>query len=532
MAQRSLLTAALLSAGLIIAPALGVPASHAAHPAATPADTLFVAYSESPVDLDPATSYDSQAASVLRGEYEGLVRLRGSSTTDIQGALAQSWTASSDHRVYTFHLRHAVTFHDGTPFTADAVQRSYTRELTLNQGPAFIIGQFVSPKGIKVLDAYTVQFTLNAPSTVFLQAMTSQWGTNIISPTAIKLHPKDLHTWLQSHDAGTGPYMLSSLVPGQRYTLVRYPRYWRGWSGKHVSRILLQIVTADATRRELVARGDADIANGLTPTDMATLARTPSVNAGARYGMRNLSLVMDVYGPLASTAARKAMLYAFDYHAFVTDLLHGYGRQAQGPMPRTVLGHDNSLPLYPTDLTRARALLAQAGVKAGTKLTLWFQAEDEVTKYAAEVLQGQLSQLGLSLSIQPVESTTLTGTFYSNKPASQRPNFVAWYWFPDYNDPGDWLYPQYDSNQTAGAGSNGGYYKNPMVDKLLAQAGNTVDPARRLALYKQVQQALVNDPPAVWLADLPETTAVRRSVQGYVLNPAYTDTYDYYALSK
>jgi peptide/nickel transport system substrate-binding protein len=532
MAHRSSLPAALLAGVLAVLPALGLPAARAAHPSATPADTLIVAYAESPVDLDPATSYDSQAASVLRGEYEGLVRLRGASTTDIVGALAQSWTVSPDRATYTFHLRHGVTFHDGTPFTADAVKLSYTRELTLNQGPAFIIGQFFSHKGITVLDSYTVRFHLNAPSTVFLQAMTSQWGTNIVSPAAIKAHPKDLHTWLQSHEAGSGPYTLISLVPGQSYTLVQYPKYWRGWSGKHLSHVLLHIVTADATRRELVGKGDADIANGLTPADMAALAKNPDVSAEQRYGMRNLSLVMTVYGPLASTAARRAMLYAFDYHAFTNDLLHGYGRQAQGPMPRTVLGHDDSLMIYPTDLNKARSLLAQAGVASGTKLTLWYQAEDEITKYAAEVMQGQLTQLGLNLAIQPVESTTLTGTFYSNKPAAQRPNFIAWYWFPDYNDPGDWLYPQYDSSQVAGAGSNGGYYKNATVDRLLAQAGTTADPAKRLVLYKGVQRALVADPAAVWLADLPETTAVRRSVRGYALNPVYTDTYDYYALSK
>jgi peptide/nickel transport system substrate-binding protein len=188
--------------------------------------------------------------------------------------------------------------------------------------------------------------------------------------------------------------------------------------------------------------------------------------------------------------------------------------------------------LYPTDLAKAKALLAKTGVAPGTRMTLWYQAEDEITKDASEVLQAQLSQIGINLSIQAVESTTLTGTFYSNKPASQRPNFIAWYWYPDYNDAGDWLYPQYDSSQVAGAGSNGGYYKNATVDKLLAQAAATVDPAARSALYMKVQQVLVADPPAIWLADLPETTAVRQSLHGYVLNPAYTDSFDYYALSK
>lgn len=531
MSVRSLFPAASWVAFLLV-PMLGLGAARAARLSSVPSNTLIVAYNEAPVDLDPASSYDSQAEAVLRGEYESLVTLQGSSTTAVTGALAMSWTSSPDHKVYTFHLRHGVTFHDGTPFTADAVQASYTRELVMNQGPAFILGQFFSPKGIKVVDPYTVQFTLSAPSTIFLQALTSQWGTHIISPQAIAQHPKDLHTWLQSHEDGTGPYTLSSMVPGQSYTLVKYPKYWGGWSGAHVSTVIVRIITADATRRELVGRGDADIANGLTPSDMVALSSNPAVDAAQRYGARNLSLVMDVYGPLASTAARQAMLYAFDYNAFVKDLLHGYGLQAQGPMPRTIADHDTSLMLYPTDLAKARALLAQAGVASGTKMTLWYQAEDEITKEAAEVMQAQLAQIGLDLSIQAVESTTLTGTFYSNKPASQRPNFIAWYWYPDYNDAGDWLYPQYDSSQVAGAGSNGGYYKNAMVDTLLVQAANTVDPVKRSLLYKKVQQVLVADPPAVWLADLPETTAVRRSVHGYLLNPAYTDSYDYYALSK
>jgi peptide/nickel transport system substrate-binding protein len=291
-------------------------------------------------------------------------------------------------------------------------------------------------------------------------------------------------------------------------------------------------VTADATRRELLQRHDADIADGLLPADMVALQKDPSLVVEHNYGMRNLSLVMDVFGPLKSTTARQAMLYAFDYKAFTQDLLRGFGREAQGPMPRTVLGHNDSLFIYPTDLPKARTLLAQAGVAPGTKLTLWYQAEDDITKYAAEVMQGQLTQLGISLSIIPVSATTLTGTYYGNKPASQRPNFIAWYWFPDYNDPGDWLFPQYDSSQVAGAGSNGGYYKNATVDKLLAQAATTLDTARRIALYKQVQQALVADPAAVWLADLPEDTVYGANLRGFVFNPAYTESYDYYALSK
>ena len=155
-----------------------------------------------------------------------------------------------------------------------------------------------------------------------------------------------------------------------------------------------------------------------------------------------------------------------------------------------------------------------------------------MTKAAAEVMQGQLAQLGLNLQIKPVELTTFINTYYGKAPASQRPNFFVWYWYPDYNDPGDWLYPQYSSTQVAGAGSNGGYYKNATVDRLLNQAAVTTDAAARLALYKGVQRALVGDPAAVWLADMPESTVIRTTLHGYISNPAYTETYDYYAMYK
>ncbi len=140
--------------------------------------------------MDPASSYDSQAASVLRGEYEGLVKLRGAGATTAIVRLRSpvSWSSSADHTVYTFHLRHGVTFHDGTPFTAEVVRASYTRELTLNQGPAFHhSARILQPKrdqGIYRNPSYDPVHPERALHHIFLAALTAQWGTNIISPTA------------------------------------------------------------------------------------------------------------------------------------------------------------------------------------------------------------------------------------------------------------------------------------------------------------------------------------------------------------
>jgi peptide/nickel transport system substrate-binding protein len=342
-----------------------------------------------------------------------------------------------------------------------------------------------------------------------------------------------LHTWFQTHEDGTGPYMLQHLVPGQNTTLVKYPGYWGGWAGRHVSKIIVNVVTADATRRELVEKGDADLTETLTPNDLVAMRSNPNLVVSDSYGMTNLALVMTEAGPLKSAPARRAMSYAFDYNGFINGVLKGFGRESQGPLPRTFLGHNFSLPLYRTDLTKAKSLLQQAGVKSGTKLTMWYQSEDETTRNAALIMQAQLAQIGIQLKLESHDATSLISEYYGNSPASQRPNMFVWYWYPDYNDPGDWLFPQYDSHEWGSAGANGGYYKNRTVDRLLEAASKMSQTGPRIRLYDQVQKIVTwTDPAAVFLADLPESTVYRKTLHGYYLNPVYTATYNYYAMWK
>lgn len=533
---RARLTLAVLSILALLASGLATAVRAAAPRAngdATGTQTLVIAYHQPPSDLDPATSYDGPGAAILRGEYEGLVKLKGKSTTQIEGALARSWSVSQGGKVWTFYLRHNVRFHDGSLLTASGAKAWIDHVLTVNQGPAFIVGSFVQPSGIKAVNRYTLRFTLKAPSDVFPRALAAEWGNWIASPKLLRMGQKKLHTWFQTHDDGTGPYKLQHLVPGQSITLVKFPGYWGGWSGHHVSRIIVNVVSADATRRELVEKGGADLTETLTPNDLVAMRANKNLVVDDSYGMTNLAFVMTVAGPLKSPLARRAMGYAFDYNGFIHGILKGFGRQSQGPLPRTFLGHDFSLPLYKTNLTLARKLLQQAGVKSGTTMTMWYQSEDETTRNAALVMQAQLSQLGIQLKLEAHDATSLIGEYYGNSPASQRPNFFVWYWYPDYNDPGDWLFPQYDSHEMGSAGANGGFYKNSKVDQLLQKAATMSKTAPRLKLYNQVQQIVTwQDPAAVFLADLPESTVYRKSLHGYYLNPVYTATYNYYAMWK
>lgn len=500
-------------------------------------DTLVVAYPGATDTLDPAAAYSNADAAVLRGMYESLVRMKGTSTTQIEGVLATSWAADAAKKVWTFHLRHGVLFHDGTPFTAAAVKFSITRSISVNQGPAYIYGQFLDPSGITVLDPYTVQFHLRVPTPRLLYAMASQWGNWIVSPTAIAAHvvKNDMAAaWLGAHDAGTGPYTLGQFTPGSAITMVKFPGYWRGWTGHHVSRVIISFVSGDATRREMIEHGDADIGNLFTPEDLRAMQKNPNLAVDAGSIVANWTLTPTVAGPFASTQARLALAYAFDYNGFIDGLLKGFSRPARGPLDHTVDGWDPTVPVFHTDLAKARSLFAAAGIKPGTKMTIWYTSEDITTKDVALIAQGQLVQLGFDATITGRDASSFGSAWFGNEPASQRPNLWVSGWSGDYNDAAAWLVPLYHSkNGGANGGGNMGLYHDAQADTLIDQVVTATDQTTRHALIARVERILtVTDPAAVYVAEEANSTAYRSSLHGYYYNPVDVLSYDYYSMWK
>ncbi len=533
---RTILLAMALAIGVVVAPLR----AGAQHPGATPdAQTLVVAYNYNPTSLDPGIAYDGVGPTLFRACYEQLVRLKGSSTTQYEGELATHWTSNAAKSVWTFYLRHGVLFHDGTPLTADAVRFSINRTLSLNQAPAFIMGQFMTAKDVKVIDPYTVQFNLKKPAPDLLAAMASQWGNWIVSPTTIKAHTVKHdwgQAWLANHDAGSGPYMLSHYVPNSSFTLVKFPRYWRGWSGRHISRIIVTFVIPEATRRSLIEKGDADISLTFSPENLRAMASNPQLKEDVTPGVLQEVLVPTVAGPFASPKARLALVYAFDYDAMNKQFLKGLAVQAQGPVAHGIYGHDFSLPLPHTDLAKARQLFAQAGVKPGTTLSAWYISNDPLAREIALITQGQLGQLGFNVKLTQRDGAAYIneqGAPPSSEPISQRPNLWVSNWFPDYSDPIDVITPLYHTRAGLAGSVNMGLYSNKKVDQLLAQAAVTADAAKQLQMFYRIQYILTYaDPAAVYISDASNEYVYRASLHGYYSNPIYGYTFDFYTMYK
>ena len=220
--------------------------------------TLILGLDGSPSDLDPHSQYDYRSTIVVRAIYEGLVGLVGSATDEFEGLVAESWEANEDQSVWTFKIRPGLTFQDGSPCDSAAVKASYERLLGMNRGAVAVFSRFISdPAQMTTPDAATIVFDCGAPQPLFLTALASTYGPQIVNAKVAMEHEEDGdfgNAWLQlnAEGTGTGGWKLVSFEPGQEVILERNESYWRGWEGNHFERIIIRVVEEAATMRQLV----------------------------------------------------------------------------------------------------------------------------------------------------------------------------------------------------------------------------------------------------------------------------------------
>ena len=535
LSTRRVLCAAFLAGLICVAPRAAL-AQHRIAASVVAAGTLTLVYGGAASDLDPASQQDYGSDTIVRNIAHTLVGFDGAHMDRYVPKLASSYSSNADKSVWTFHLRHGVRFHTGRCcMTADDVRYSIGRTVTAGLAGSYLYGRFISnpAKQIKILDPYTVQFALGRPQPAFLAALTSEYVGLILDAQAARAHEDkkthDAHDWLKFHDIGAGPYTIQSWEHSQQVVLTRFPGYWGGWSGPHVSTVYVRTIPEASTRRELVERGQADLTFSLTPQDYQALATNPKVTVSTPYATEVDYIIMTQAGPLASPAARQALSYAFNYDAYIKGILGGYGKRAYGPIPSALLGYSGSAFHYQTDLVKAKALMQKAGLKPGTTLTYAYGSNGE---RPGLILQAQLAQLGITLKPQHLADAAFSTMFFGNEPASQRPNLMFQTWWPDYNDPYDMCSPLIYSKSAGAAGANGGFYHDKTVDTLLDQMKDA-DQSTLVRDATQLQDVTGRqDPPAIWVAEPAQVTVMAKSLKGFVANPIELNTYGFYTLHR
>ena len=242
-----------LAASMLVATGCSAQSSKGSAPVASTATTLRIPFVDDMGVPDPDVFYGAEGLMVTNGVYDGLLQYDENST-EVVGDVADLPTVSADGLTYTFTLHPGIVFHDGTPLDSAAVAASFERRTALKQGPSYMLAQVAS---VDTPSATSLVVHLKTPVNAFLDYLASPWSPKILSPTAIKAHSVGgdrAQKWLSTHDAGSGPYQLTSFVTGQKYVLTRNDNYW----GTKASfpEVDISIVGSVATQELELEKGD------------------------------------------------------------------------------------------------------------------------------------------------------------------------------------------------------------------------------------------------------------------------------------
>lgn len=481
--------------------------------------TLVVAYTAEPSNFDPSTYYDVEADIIMMGVYEPLVKYEGPEAKIVPW-LAESWEASSDYKTYTFRLRKGVKFHDGTPFNAEAAKYNVERTIGLNQGPGWLLADFVEKA--EAPDEYTLVLHLKETSPMFIHNLCSLWGLKFLSPEEAKKHATSddpwANEWFKEHACGTGPYQLIEWTHGDRMVAKKFDDYWGGWKDNpnHFETLILRFIPESSTQRMLLERGDIDMTGmPLTLEDITAINQIPGLKCEAYpVPMVWMGALMTQRSPTDNVKVRQALLYAFNYDAVAKDILGGIrGRPCRGILfSPSFEGYDPNLPSYTYDLEKAKQLLTEAGYpNGGFSLKMLYLEGWEDYRRIGEMYQADLAKLGITLEIAPVPLAT---AYEVRTKKETNPDINFGTLAPDNADTYSWLWMQLHSGAIPPVSLNNGWYVNPKFDALLDAAKIETDSAKRAEMFREAARIAMEDATTIWVAHLNDVYCMRDDVQG------------------
>ncbi len=424
---------------------------------------------------------------------------------NVEPSLATGWEISADGKTYTFHLRHGVTFHDGSPMTAADVKFSVERAVNIKGSQWSFL--FTGFKGMEVVDTYTVRAHLSEPRAPFLSDV-ALFATSILPE---KLVTSQGERFFQN-PVGTGPFMFKSWTKGSQLVFSRNPHHFRA-PMPYVDEIQQMVVGDDNTRVLQVTSGELDIALFVPPAQAAAIKSNPSVVLHQDNFLDSNFIVLQNTSPhLSDKLVRQAMNYAIDKDVIIKRLLFGYGQPSGQAMP-DMFGYSPSVQPYPYDLAKAKSLMAKSKYPSGFGITMLVdQATEQADKPLAEFVQEQLKEIGVAVTIQVLDDATLLA-----KTQSTNYEMAKGYMTSDIVDPDELM--SFAIVPHGGTNAIWTYYQNSLVDKLAAQAAAITDRAKRQKLYDQVNTIHHDDAPMIFLYRQPSLSATSNKLQGFKVLP-------------
>lgn len=471
-----------------------------------------------PSGIDPHIDASSELGIPLTSVYDPLVWLTPDGT--FFPGLAESWEISEDGLIFTFHLREDVSFHDGTPFNAEAVRFSLDRIADPDTQSRKAKGMLGPYSHTEIVDETTVRVHFDEPYAPFLASLSTVYLA-MVSPEAVA-------TWgdeYQFHQVGTGPFVFEEYVPKDHLTLVRNKEYdWAPSFFSHqgppkLQEVTFRFYTDPATRVLALESDEADVMGEIPPQDAVRLDNSSdySLVPVPVPGQPLQFFINTRRAPTDDLQVRRALIYAINRPAIVKTVFEAYSPPAYGPLCRSTLAYDPAVEgKYVYDPERAKQLLESAGwsdsdgdglrdrdgqpLELETILMAWGYIPE-----VAQMLQDQLREVGIGLTSRQMTFSNALGDV-----AAGDYHLVP---FLFSNSDPDILSTTFHSANVEG-GFNWSKVSDSQLDKWLENGRRTMDERAREQIYAQIQQHIMDEALILPIRDYVNLNAAAIHIQG------------------
>lgn len=454
---------------------------------------LTVAMSTEIDSLDPFNATAGDTKTVMDQIFDGLLDV--DEDGNLVGDLAESYEISDDGLTYTFKLKEGVKFHDGSDFSADDVYYTYDKLSGLSSGEP-MSSKFSVIKEMEVVSPTEIKMTLDAVNNSFIYLQTQP---------IIKKDYEDN----QTKPIGTGPYKFVSYTPCEGMVMERFDDYHRA---DHVAKIKQVNVVRVADNQALVMainNKEVDLASKLTADELEQVKESTDSYSHPQNLVQLLGLNNKIK-PFDDIRVRQAIAYAIDKDELIEAVAGGKATKIYSSFSPALKDYYNELEeMYPTNVEKAKELLAEAGFPDGISFKMTVPSDYKFHMDTAELVQAQLKKAGINATIDPIEFSTWLDRVYK-----ERDYETTICGFIGYTDPIRVL-DRYVST------SDKDYlnYVSEDYDKAISAAMETLDRDELIKNVKDAQEIITKDCAAVFLQDPNDNIVLNNGYTGLKTYP-------------
>ncbi|OLO27304.1 hypothetical protein BTR23_20490 [Alkalihalophilus pseudofirmus] len=458
---------------------------------------LRVALAQDVSSLDPIRGSSGYDFIVLYNIFNTLVEW--DNELQAQPGLATSWE-TPDENTIILHLMEGVTFHDGTPFDAEAVKFNIERA----NSEVSVVSDLKNIDTVEVIDSYTVKLNLTQPDSSILLALSDRSGM-MSSPTAVT----DLGDEFGQNPVGTGPFKFVHWIPNGEVKVEANENYWIE-GVPYLDTLTTLAMPDENTRINGLSSGEIDAVFPISTSNIPTLERNDRLQLVSNDQVLSWQMYLNVSKPpLDNKKVRQALLYAIDRDALNQALLFGLGSPAHQHFPEGYWAHNPEVRLS-FNPEKANQLLSESGVENVT-IDIVYQSSG-FQQRLSEAVASQLNAVGIKANMIPMELTRGVTEFFSEK----RYNAGMWQW-SGRPDPQMTLQSLWSKDSFFNAGN----FTDSHLEEMILKSASTYEPSEREEIIREVVSvATLDEAMNLPLLFEPATAVMSNNVKGYEGNLA------------